>query len=138
MDFNSLSYFQPHEIYGIDLVKFVFLELSSNYFLFFFFLRYCSCIVLDLVMVLWMLLLKLYVQYKKVFSNFIIHPNYLVSLQIPSYAPTPFSIPTFWFSMWKRNLIICIFTFSLILKQVVHRFPFERTTLKKNNKSYLH
>lgn len=37
MDFNSLSYFQPHEIYGIDLVKFVFLELSSNYFLIFFF-----------------------------------------------------------------------------------------------------
>lgn len=53
MDFNSLGYFQPNEIYIMELVKFIFSELSFNdlfSYIFHFLDIYCNFMVLELVM----------------------------------------------------------------------------------------
>lgn len=124
-----MSYFQPNGIYVLVLVKFVFLEISSNCFLIYFFtlLQFYGARISHVSHWCYFeIICTVKSVLKRQYTSEL--PGEFTDFQLCSH-PSPF--PTFWFSMWEKDLRICIFAFSFFLKQVLHRFPFEHATLKK-------
>lgn len=130
MVFNSLSHFQPNEIYVTVFIKFVILEYSSNYFSYIFqFLDiYCNFMVLELVM-----------DPLNIISEITCTPKYCsqtsVCIRITWWVckfsvPTP--LPTFWFRTWEVGSKNLHFYNNVILfwSRWSTEFPFENSALK--------